>query len=76
MSPTRRVPGAAEVKFRPMRSSNTLSGSEGIVVRLNARIRFAAQPFSLSRVIAGYCQPRLAENSTKRSLAAVSEGAV
>lgn len=36
----------AAVKSRPMRSSKTLSGSEGMVVRLKARIRFAAHPFS------------------------------
>lgn len=46
MSPTRRVPGTAEVKSLPMRSAKTFSGSEGIVVRLKARIRFAAHPFS------------------------------
>ncbi|MCB5283688.1 hypothetical protein BJQ89_03461 [Arthrobacter sp. ES1] len=46
MSPTSFVPGTSEVKSRPMRSTKTLSGSEGMVVRLNARIRLAAQPFS------------------------------
>lgn len=46
MSPTSFAPGASEVKPRLMRSSKTLPGSEGIVVRLNARIRFATHPFS------------------------------
>jgi hypothetical protein len=43
---SRRAPGACAVKSRAMRSAKTLSGSEGIVVRLKARIRLAGHPFS------------------------------
>ena len=52
MSPTSFVPGVSEVKSLPMRSAKTLSGSEGMVVRLNARIRLATETHPIDRAAA------------------------